>query len=112
VLRNRSKPDVVFSAFSKLGYTDDDIRVAVQSIPDSGLERSSLNVLAAAYEDTPRAANDLTKFSRHVAACRADSDEPKVEIPILRRAGSKPTDQESGQPFQLCNLNVTLCAQN
>ena len=41
-LSNRSKRDVVFSAFSKLGYNDDDIRVAVQSIPDSGLERSSL----------------------------------------------------------------------
>ena len=41
-LSNRSKRDVVFSAFSKLGYSDDDIRVAVQSIPDSGLERSSL----------------------------------------------------------------------
>lgn len=41
-LSNRSKRDVIFSAFSKLGYKDDDIRVAVQSIPDSGLERSSL----------------------------------------------------------------------
>lgn len=41
-LSNRSKRDVIFSAFSNLGYEDDDIRVAVQSIPDSGLERSSL----------------------------------------------------------------------
>ena len=41
-LSNRSKRDVIFSAFGKLGYPDADIRIAVQSIPDSGLERSSL----------------------------------------------------------------------
>jgi negative modulator of initiation of replication len=47
-LSNRSKRDVIFSAFSKLGYGDDDIRVAVQSIPDSGLERSSLKYFSSA----------------------------------------------------------------
>ena len=41
-LSNRSKRDVIYSAFSRLGCSDDDIRVAVQSIPDSSLERSSL----------------------------------------------------------------------
>ncbi|MES2658220.1 MAG: hypothetical protein V4689_06355 [Verrucomicrobiota bacterium] len=44
-LSNRSKRDVIFSAMRMLGYDDALIRLAVQGIPDSSPERSSIGMM-------------------------------------------------------------------
>ncbi len=46
-LSNRSKRDVIYTAMTKLGYGEQDIRIAVQSIPDSGIDRSSYQFVTA-----------------------------------------------------------------